>query len=61
MSDVSRRGVLALGLVGGVAALAACGSSGGGTDSSSGSGATSGGGTGSAAGTGSGGTKGSSQ
>lgn len=59
MSDVSRRGVLALGLVGGVAALAACGSSGGGTDSSSGSGATSGGGTGSAAGTGSGGTKGS--
>lgn len=55
MSDLSRRGLLALGLVGGASALAACGSSGGGTGggtaggsgSSSGAGATSGGGTGS--------------
>lgn len=48
MNDVSRRGLLALGLVGGASVLAACGSSGGGTrPTSSGAGATSGVGTGS--------------
>ena len=49
MRDISRRGLLALGLVGGASALAACGSSGGGSDTSSGAGATSGGGAGSSA------------
>lgn len=57
MSDLSRRGLLALGLIGGASALAACGSSGGGSGSSSGAGATSGGGAGS--GTPSGGPTGS--
>lgn len=51
MSDLSRRGLLALGLVGGASALAACGSSGGGSGSSSGAGATSGGGAPSGSGT----------
>lgn len=50
MSDVSRRGLLALGLVGGVSALAACGSSGGGSGTTSGAG----GSPGDATGTGSG-------
>ena len=45
MSEIPRRGLLALGLVGGAAALTACGSSGGGSDPASGAGATSGGGT----------------
>lgn len=47
MSELSRRGLLALGLVGGAAALTSCGSSSDGSTSTSGAGATSGGGTGS--------------
>lgn len=54
MDDLSRRGLLSLGLVGSVSALAACGSSGGGSGSQSGPGAASGGGTGSDGATGSG-------
>lgn len=54
MSELSRRGLLALGLAGGASALAACGSSGGGSSTSSGAGAMPGVGTGSDASRGSG-------